>query len=162
MRKIIFIIGLTAIIALFLGMYFQKFLNSSIVTIIETTDENEAEGVLITFLDSLYEKDYDAATAVYGGDYDQLRDWNPDVEPTDLALLWKRGCEQNGLQCMEIRNTDFASQPDKNMFFFNVWFNNPDRISEFTQLGGTSMFSFAVIKTDQKKYLVITMPVYTP
>lgn len=162
MKKIIFIIGLTAIIALFLGMYFQKFLNSSMVDVVKTTDENEAEGTLITFLSSLYEKDYEAAAMVYGGDYDQLREWNPDVGPTDLALLWKRGCEQNGLQCMEIRNTDFASQPDKNTFFFNVWFNNPDRISEFTQLGGTSMFSFTVIKTDQKKYLVMTMPVYTP
>ncbi len=131
-------------------------------TIVETTDENEAEGALITFLNSLYEKDYKAAATVYGGDYDQLRDWNPDVDPTDLALLWKGGCEQNGLNCMEIRNTDFASQPDKNTFLFNVWFNNQDRISEFTLRDGTSMFSFTVIKTDQEKYLVMTMPVYTP
>jgi len=152
---------LSLIIAFGLGMLAEKRLRPAVVNyVVEPNDQNLGKGVIIDFLGSLHDKDYSKAVTAFGGDYTILRNWNPDIAPTDLADLWKNGCELNGLECLEIRNLAFASQPDSDTINYNVWFSNADKITEFKDpQSGASFFKFTVKRIDGK-LLVITPPVY--
>jgi hypothetical protein len=153
------IIGLVT--SFLLGMYVQghwRHPTTSYVYI--PNDQDQAKGVLIDFLASLHDKNYAKAASVYGGDYSTLKYWNPVVNPDDVTMLWQHGCELNGLQCLEIRNLAFASQPDTDAFVFQVWFSNPDKITEFKSASGATSFPFTVIKDKSGKFLVENMPVY--
>lgn len=148
-----------------IGFSTHSLVYGPMVTYIEETPDQQAKAALIQFLSSLYEKNYAAATAYYGGDYSQLQDWNPSVDPQDYPTLWKNGCEMNGLHCLEIRNLTLASQPDANTFNFIVWFTNADGVTEFSvQPQGArepvNEFTFTVTR-DGDQYFVETMPVYT-
>jgi hypothetical protein len=125
------------------------------------SDIDLAEDALIGFLGALHDRDYAKAIPLYGGSYDVMRDWNPDTDPSDHLKLWQRACEENGLNCLDIRNIRFASRPDDQTFIFHVWFTNRDGYSEFTPFNGQSMFDFTVRKTSGA-YRVLTTPIYTP
>lgn len=148
-----------------IGYCAYPLVNGPRVTYVEVTPDQRAKATLVQFLGALYDKDYAAAVASYGGDYSQLQDWNPTVDPQDYPTLWKNGCEMNGLNCLEIRNLTLASQSDANTFNFIVWFTNPDDITEFSvqpegALEPQNEFTFIVTRDDDQ-YQVETMPVYT-
>ena len=69
--------------------------------------EEAATQTLVTFFEYLNQGQFTEADALYGGDYETLTYWNPDLEPSDHAALWKRGCLQNGLQCLTVRSATF-------------------------------------------------------
>lgn len=149
-----------------IGYCAYPFINGPRVTYVEVTPDQQAKVVLVEFLNALHEKNYEAAMMYYGGDYAQLQDWNPAIDPSDREALWKNGCEVNGLNCLAVRNLALESQPDENTFNFIVWFTNPDGVTEFSaQPMGVSEaqneFSFTVTRNDDQ-YRVETMPVYTP
>jgi hypothetical protein len=148
-------------VVFFLGMWFQRYTQPSLIHSVYRSDHDDAKGAVITFLGSLFQKNYTQAAAAYGGDYAQLRYWNPDTNPSDAAALWQRGCEQNGLQCLEIRNVAFSSQPNPDTYIFTVWFSQSDKITEFTGPDGKTAFPFTVIRDVDGEYSVMTMPVYT-
>src|SRR5690348_10767908 len=107
--KIISLAALGMIATFFLGMWSQSALHPPTIEYVPISESQQAQGALIKFLGSLYEKDYAQAASAFGGDYTQLRYWNPRINPTDTTSLWKNGCEVNGLNCLEIRNDVFAS-----------------------------------------------------
>jgi hypothetical protein len=138
-------------------------------TVYAPTADDHAKEAIIAFLSALYERDYSRAVDRYGGDYETLRVWNPDTDSGDFAALWQRGCEQNGLNCLEIRNLDVV-QRNGDDFVVNVWFTNRDGITEFKRgacCGSESneepqsIFPFTVHR-DGEEYRVLTMPPYTP
>ncbi len=63
--------------------------------------ETEAREVLIQFYKLLNLGEYLKAQELYGGSYQILRDWYPDVGADDFTELWHRGCW--GFQCLQIR-----------------------------------------------------------
>jgi hypothetical protein len=161
-RLIFAIIAFAALLIAFcLGMQDEKTLRPAVTNyVVEPNDQSIGKEAIIDFLASLHDKDYSKAVIAFGGDYGELRNWNPDIAPTDLAALWKAGCELNGLQCLEIRNLAFASQPDSDTIIYNIWFSNPDKITEFKDpQSGATFFKFTVKRIDGK-LLVITPPVY--
>jgi len=118
-----------------------------------------AKGAVIDFLTALHDKRYAEAETFYGSDYGLLWNWNPTVESSDHAALWKNGCEMNGLVCLEIRNLAVAEHPDAKTYVVNVWLSNADK-TEFTTEFGQTMFPFTVAKLDNGKFEVQTMPPY--
>jgi hypothetical protein len=60
----------------------------------------QARIALLAFLAALGEGHYMEATWLYGGSYDTMRMWNPDMAPDDLPGLWRSACLHNGLQCL--------------------------------------------------------------
>jgi hypothetical protein len=67
------------------------------------TPEHSSEHARITllaFLSALGEGHYIEATWLYGGSYDAMRIWNPDLAPDDRPALWRAACLHNGLQCL--------------------------------------------------------------
>jgi hypothetical protein len=138
-------------------------------TIYAQTGDDKAKEAVGDFLSALHGKEYARAVQRYGGDYDTLRGWNPDTSADDLVTLWRRGCEQNGLNCLEVRNLDTVQRNGVD-FVVNVWFTNSDGITEFSRgacCGGKPlkepqhMFPFTVHR-DGEVYRVMTMPPYTP
>jgi hypothetical protein len=155
------LIGAGFVGAFLLGMRVQAIKRpSSTQTVYVPSPEDQASDVLGRYLNALYQKDYATAVSLYGGDYSTLRNWNPAEDPNNLMTLWARGCEENGFNCLEIRNLRFAARPDPDTFNFNVWFSNRDKRSTFT-VNGQEMFVFTVVRRGDK-YLVTTDPVYTP
>ena len=130
----------------------------------------EAQAVLIDFFALLSQGQYDEADALYGGSYEQMQAWNPDIDPADHEALWKRACEQNGLQCLEIRSAIFKGlRGDTNVF--QVEFSNPDSSlfvlgpccgANETEMPPVSQFEYEVARIALGKFAVMTPPPYVP
>ena len=133
-------------------------------------DSEMALQALSDFFGALNSADYPRADALYGGTYETLTGWNPDVDPQDHVTLWEKGCTQNGLQCLTLRSATLKDQGDGE-FVFTVEFNNPDGSlfvrgpccgASETDMPPVSQFEIHVVKTAEGKYLVTDMPVYVP
>jgi hypothetical protein len=129
------------------------------------SESRQAEHALVDYFAYLHDGEYEKAAALYGGEYDVLRDWNPEVDPSDCAALWERGCTVNGLQCLKIHKIGAYEAASPGTFEFWVQFESPGGGVFQTQSqagGGTkSSFKFTVQKTSDG-YVVDELPVYLP
>ena len=88
-------------------------------------EQSKAETAMRVFLNALANQDYSTAAKVYGGDYEELVQWNPDVAHTDYEALWQRGCKQNGLMCLKLKDIVKVEQSNS-LFIFTVTFETAD------------------------------------
>jgi hypothetical protein len=131
---------------------------------------DEAQGVLIKFFDLLNAKQYAEADALYGGDYEQLKVFSADVDPSDHVKLWSNACDLAGLQCLKVRTATFKKlQGDT--YVFQVEFSNPDGSrfvlgpccgSNATEMPPVSQFEYKVARTSNGKFVVMDLPPYVP
>src|SRR4029079_5521793 len=84
-----------------------------------------ARDVLVNFLTLLHTKHYADAVPLYGGDYDQLKVFNTEINPEDHLALWTWACNNQLLQCLEVRSVTFEQQVG-NSYIFQVEFSNAD------------------------------------
>lgn len=134
-----------------------------------TPDVESTREALIAFFSLLHAERYGEAVNYYGGTYEILRDWNPDVDEDDYAALFKRGCTSNGLKCLGIGTIIREEEVSPTEVIFIVEFMNDD--GTLFQRGpccGTeeeeppqTQFCFMVKKVDDR-FLVQEMPVYVP
>jgi hypothetical protein len=133
-------------------------------------DATTAEQTLIEFFDLLNKGQYAEADKLYTGSYDELISMNPDITPSDHAALWKRGCEQNGLQCLTARHIVLDISRTASYYFFRVEFNAPDGSlfvrgpccgATETEMPSQSSFTYTIIVVNGR-CKVATMPVYVP
>jgi len=131
---------------------------------------SEARQVLIKYFDLLNSKQYAEADTLYGGDYEQLKVFSADVDPSDHAKLWSNACELAGLRCLSIRTATLLDQ-GTNTYGFQVEFNNSDGSlfvlgpccgSNETEMPPVSQFEITVIKNAEGKFLVTNLPPYVP
>ncbi len=133
-------------------------------------DESDgARQALTDYFTALNKGDYAAAMALYGGSYELLQEWNPDLDPNDHVALLERGCTQNGLQCLALRSATLEEQ-NGDTFVFTVEFSKPDGSlfvrgpccgATETEMPSVSQFGFTVVKVGNR-YLVQDLPVYVP
>ncbi len=69
------------------------------------SDEDQALQTLTDFLSLLQSKEYESAELLFGGSYDMLIGYNPDLDPADHAALLERACEVNGLKLFKVKNS---------------------------------------------------------
>ncbi|MFA7216584.1 MAG: hypothetical protein WC095_01225 [Candidatus Paceibacterota bacterium] len=137
------------------------------------------ETVVVMFFKNLSDKNYEKALEYYGGSFETLETWNPEISSLNKIELIKTGCEQNGLNCLPVRSivVDPSVSVDglnKNGLYdrivpYTVTFekiggglfeigpccgeeDNGQRFSEFT----------VFIAEKNGSYLVLTLPPYTP
>ena len=131
---------------------------------------SEAHDTLINFFALLNAENYSEADALYGGTYEGLQNNNPDIDPSDHAALWARGCKQNGLQCLEVRSATFK-ELQGDIYVFQVEFSNPDGSlfvlgpccgANETDMPPVSKFDYAVGRNAEGKFLVMNEPPYVP
>lgn len=139
------------------------------VTII--SDEDLALQTLTDFLSLLQSKDYASAEPLYGGSYDMLIGYNPDLDPADHVQLLERACEVNGLNCLKFKNASLDQVTNNAEFIFTVTLQTDDgALFEIGPCCGEdeegfipiSTFSFIVVKVGPSQFQVMDLPPYTP
>jgi hypothetical protein len=140
----------------------------------ETSAEGleKAHSTLIKFFDLLNDREYEKAAALYGGEYQGLRDWNPLLDPQDHAALLKNACELNGLQCLRVKRIVDEKVVSSAEYRFTVEFMNEDGSlfvlgpccgANATDMPPQSQFDYyRVIRDCTGKFLVVDLPVYVP
>ncbi len=130
----------------------------------------EAQEILTTFFQLLNSKDYAAGDILYGGSYETMQNWNPDIDPSDHLTLWTKACEQNGLRCLLARTVTFK-EIQGDTYLFQVEFSNPDGSlfvlgpccgATETEMPPVSQFEYKVARDANGKFLVMDMPPYVP
>ena len=131
---------------------------------------SEAQEVLITFFQLMNSKNYAAGDALYGGSYETMQNWNPDIDPSDHLTLWHKACEQNGLQCLLARTVTFK-ELQGDTYVFQVEFSNPNGSlfvlgpccgANETEMPPVSQFEYKVTRNSNGKFVVLDMPPYVP
>jgi len=130
----------------------------------------KAREALTSYFSLLHQGRYSDSIDYYGGDYEILWGWNPDVDGDDYVTLFTLGCTANGLMCLPVGNIVTEEQVSPTQFRFTVEFVNDDG-SQFVRgpcCGATeeemppqSEFTYTVKKVDDK-FLVQELPVYVP
>jgi hypothetical protein len=130
-----------------------------------------AQLALSEFFQLLFQEDYVAALDLYGGDFEELRYFNPDLPQNDLLGLLQRGCQQNGFFCkLTVGNVIETNQTDDITFEITVQLMTPN--GELFQLGPccgadpasnppVTRFTYNVQKIDGR-YRVLELPPWTP
>jgi hypothetical protein len=131
---------------------------------------SEGHDVLIDFLTLLHTRKYVEAAALYGGEYEALQVFNPEIGPNDPVALWAWVCDNQLLQCLEVRSATFEQQVG-DAYIFQVEFNNPDGSlfvlgpccgATETEMPPVSQFEFTVTRNTDGKFVVMNTPPYVP
>lgn len=133
-------------------------------------ESEPARQALITFFSELSRGNYENASQLYGGSYEILTSFNPDIDADDHVALWENGCKINGLQCLTTRRIAFNELNDKGEYIFTVEFNTPDGTlfvleaccGENQSTTSQFQFEYRVMEGKDGKFLVLDMPVYMP
>jgi hypothetical protein len=133
-------------------------------------DIEVATETLLTFFENLHTGNFEAGAAKYGGDFNVLTGWNPDVDASDPAALFEAACTRQ-LQCLPVRELILATQIDASIFNFIVEFSNPNGSlfilgpccgATETEMPPVSQFDCSVEKFSEGDYRVMCLPVYVP
>ena len=133
--------------------------------------ESEKAGQALTrFFSELSNGNYSEAARLYGGSYEILEDFNPDLELDDHVTMWENGCQINGLQCITIRTITFNELLDTGEYEFTVEFNDPAGnlfileacCGENPTTAPQFQFKYRVMEAGEGKFLVLDLPIYVP
>jgi hypothetical protein len=125
---------------------------------------------LVDFLTRLHTKNYADAVPLYGGEYEQLLVFNPEIDPNDKVALWTWVCENQLLRCLGVRSATFKELVGDS-YIFQVEFNNPDGSlfvlgpccgATETEMPPISQFEFTVSRSVTHRFVVMNTPPYVP
>lgn len=130
----------------------------------------EAYDVLVEFLTLLNEGNYAEAVPLYGGEYEALQVFNPEIDPSDQVALWSWACDNRLLQCLEVRSVEF-DYASGDSYVFQVEFSQPDGSlfvrgpccgADETEMPPQSRFEFRVNRTADGNFVILDTPPYVP
>jgi hypothetical protein len=131
---------------------------------------SEAHNVLVNFLTLLHSKDYANAAPLYGGEYEALHVFNPEIDLDDRVVLWAWACDNQLLQCLEVRSATFKDLVGDS-YIFQVEFSNSDGSlfvlgpccgANETEMPPVSRFEFTVSRNADGRFVVMNTPPYVP
>lgn len=126
--------------------------------------------MLVNFLTLLHTRNYADAVPLYGGDYEQLQVFNPQIDLADKAALWAWACDNQLLQCLEVRSATFKTMTGES-YIFQVEFNNPDGSlfvlgpccgANETEMPPVSQFEYTLRRNEEMRFVVLNPPPYVP
>ncbi len=130
-----------------------------------------ARNTLISYFADLNNAEYETAALQYGGSYEVLQGYNPEITPTDKIALLQAGCERNGLMCMQVMTAKQESVENGLTYRYKVSFRAPDG-NEFvlgpccgadeTEMPPVRYFEVTVICDEENICLVMDLPPYVP
>ncbi|HEX9838805.1 MAG TPA: hypothetical protein VGA72_05635 [Anaerolineales bacterium] len=135
-----------------------------------TSTASEAQQALIKFFSLLKEKKYGEAISLYGGSYEQLQIFDPEINPADQVALWEWVCESRILQCLTIRTATFKNL-EGDTYVFRVEFNNSEGSlfvlgpccgANETEMPPVSQFEYKVTRDASGQFVVMDLPPYVP
>jgi hypothetical protein len=135
------------------------------------SDEQIALDMLVNFLESLHNGEYDEAARLYGETYETMIDHNPGVNSSDHAALLRSACTINGMQCLQVKSISLDKKVSDTEFVFKVDFLNEDGMlfllgpccgGDEADILPQSLFYFTVRKVDKNDFHVMDIPPYAP
>lgn len=129
-------------------------------------DLEGARSLLVRYFKLLHDGYYDEAAKLYGGSYDVLAQWNPDVPASHHGQLLAAACDVE-LRCLEVRRVVRAAAISASQLEFVVEFSNEDgTLFERAACCGAkgppnSQFTYRVTKR-AAELRVDGLPVYVP
>ena len=120
---------------------------------------DSAELALKAFFGALNDGRYSAASQLYGGSYDVLRQYNPHLGANDRFNLLKAACEQNGFQCLRVRRI-VANDYDGSEYRIVVEFAGADGGRFVRAIDGQSRFAYVVRGGSDGRFRVLDLPPY--
>lgn len=133
------------------------------------TDEQRAQQALIEFFDRLHRGDYAAAVELFGGSYETIIAYVPNVDPADYPALLQGMCRIH--QCLKVRQVVSSLQWRDDYFLIGVQLEDPEGgVFTFGPCCGASLeefpprsvFEYLVMKRDDATFVVIGLPPYVP
>lgn len=137
----------------------------------ELSEAARAEIALGQFYLHLSQGQYLEAAELYGGSYEILINYNPDLDPADQPALWERACTVNGFQCLELRELLEVEEIAPGSFYLTVTFQTAagDTYQRGPCCGAGASdepphtnFTFRVTRNENGQYRVLDLPLYTP
>lgn len=131
-----------------------------------------AEDTLVTYFDLLHAGDYDLAVQLQGGPpefIEELRIFNPDVNPMNFPSLFKSSCE-NQFLCLKVKRVLSGEQVSDDEFRFVVEFEDENGETFFygpccgadpTVEPPFSEFKYTVVRINGR-LRVLEGPIYVP
>ena len=132
-------------------------------------DAEQAAVVIRSYFKLLNAGEYAEADKYYGGSYEMFLHWNTDLsDSSDHAVMWRRACEHNGLECRDVKHISEPKQIGPSEYEFRVVFIS--RTGETFVGGGClslrpkvwnpgSTFVYVVFKKDGR-FLIDGLPPY--
>lgn len=127
--------------------------------------------VLQTYFDVLNAGNYPESARIFGGDYTQLIEYNPEISPDDGAALFEAACTANGFICSLKINEILKSEPiSPAAIQFTLILQNPDgSIFELGPCCGADTAAsppqrefFFTVEWQDGLFKVLELPVYIP
>jgi hypothetical protein len=131
---------------------------------------SEARQVLLGYFSALSDGRYAEASARYGGNYEVLQSYNPNLPEGDHAALFERACTANGFMCLEVLEVIRQEVISANEFQIVVRFANPDGSlfvrgpccgASEEEMPAESEFAYSVRRVGER-FFVADLPVYLP
>lgn len=130
-----------------------------------------ARNTMVQYFANLNNAEYEHAALSYGGSYEMLQDYNPDIDQSDHTALLQAGCERNGLQCMQLMSIEKTTQLNSLTYQYHVSFRAADG-GQFvlgpccgateTEMPPVRYFDITVSCTDEAVCHVMELPPYVP
>lgn len=133
------------------------------------TDEQLAQQALIAFFDRLHRGDYASAVELFGGSYEAIIAYVPNVDPADYPALLQGMC--NIHRCLKVRQVVSSLQWRDDYFLIGVQLEDPEGgVFTFGPCCGASLeefpprsvFEYLVMKRADHTFVVIGLPPYVP
>jgi len=133
--------------------------------------EPQALSALFDFYDSLNQGAYEKAASLYGGTYDTLQYFNPEIDPMDNISLLQAGCEFNGIMCLQVLKATLMEENNPIEFVYEVSFSNqngslfvlgPCCGATEEEMPPVSEFTVKVICESKKNCFVLDLPPFVP
>lgn len=133
-------------------------------------DEKRAQEALLNFFEFLHNEQYAEAAQLYGGDYTNVINNNPTLDPQDQTALLRNACTYH-LQCLRVKNVVKVERISPGEYQFTVEFVNNAGVlfvlgpccgADATQMPPQSQFVYAVVKGGDGRFRVMGLPVYVP
>jgi hypothetical protein len=162
MRLIARICTFVILLSLCLPVYAQNAISDASI--------EEAELMIHRFFELLSDELYSEAALLYGGSNSFFQACSPDVDLSDHEEHWRAGCGRCGLQCMKVRELEYAERMSDGRLRFLAKFSkeNGEILVTGPCCGATeeeeppdSIFSVFVKKYDSE-YRVVSLPPYVP
>jgi hypothetical protein len=129
-----------------------------------------ARAALTAYLEHLNEGRFEEAVKYYGGSYEELVYFNPDIDQSDRAALFEAACTINGMVCLPLMNVVDEAQISSADFRITVELQDEDgKQFVFGPCCGAdpaeeppqTQFLYTVLKVDGE-FLVQEPPIYVP
>lgn len=88
----------------------------------ELSPDNPEDALKMYFNEALINKNFKMMVDLYGGDYNMLYIYNPDIEPNDRTSLMERYCTTNGGNIVRLNEILDTKKIDENEYKFTVSF----------------------------------------